>query len=74
MPFASGEPRNRVADLCIAPAAWSHPRCEFLFAIRRAAGLAIGLALDGSLANLAADVMLIVFHSLKAGGYIEAGE
>lgn len=44
-----------------------------LAAIFAAAGLAIGLALQGSLANLAAGVMIIVFRPLKAGDYVEAG-
>jgi len=42
-------------------------------AIIGAAGLAIGFALQGSLANFAAGVMLIVFRPFKAGDYIEAG-
>ncbi len=37
-----------------------------------AAGLAIGLALQGSLANFAAGVLLIIFHPFKVGDYIEA--
>lgn len=42
-------------------------------AIIGAAGLAIGLALQGSLANFAAGVMLIVFKPFKVGDYVEAG-
>jgi small conductance mechanosensitive channel len=42
-------------------------------AIIGAAGLAVGLALQGSLANFAAGVMLILFKPFKAGDYIEAG-
>jgi len=38
-----------------------------------AAGLAIGLALQGSLANFAAGVILIIFKPFKVGDYIEAG-
>lgn len=41
-------------------------------AIIGAAGLAIGLALQGSLANFAAGVLLILFRPFKAGDYIEA--
>lgn len=37
-----------------------------------AAGLAIGFALQGSLANFAAGVMLIMFKPFKVGDYIEA--
>lgn len=42
-------------------------------AIIGAAGLAIGFALQGSLANFAAGVLLILFRPFKAGDYIEAG-
>jgi len=40
-------------------------------AVLGAAGLAIGLALQGSLANFAAGVLLIIFRPFKAGDYIE---
>lgn len=43
-----------------------------LAAIIAAAGLAIGLALQGSLSNLAAGVMIILFRPFKIGDYIEA--
>ena len=42
-------------------------------AVVGAAGLAIGLALQGSLSNFAAGVLLIIFRPLKAGEYVEAG-
>ncbi len=38
-----------------------------------AAGLAVGLALQGSLANFAAGVMLIMFQPFKVGDEVEAG-
>lgn len=38
-----------------------------------AAGLAVGLALQGTLANFAAGVMIIMFEPFKAGNTIEAG-
>lgn len=41
-------------------------------AVVGAAGLAIGLALQGSLSNFAAGVLLIGFRFFKAGDYIEA--
>jgi small conductance mechanosensitive channel len=41
-------------------------------AVLGAAGLAVGLALQGSLANFAAGVLLIVFRPFRAGDYIEA--
>lgn len=43
-----------------------------LVAILGAAGLAIGLALQGSLSNFAAGIMLIVFRPFRAGDFIEA--
>ncbi|MBI9073387.1 MAG: mechanosensitive ion channel [Melioribacteraceae bacterium] len=42
-------------------------------AILGAAGLAIGLALQGSLSNFASGVLLIIFHPFKVGDYINAG-
>ncbi|HET8711857.1 MAG TPA: mechanosensitive ion channel domain-containing protein [Spongiibacteraceae bacterium] len=42
-------------------------------AIIGAAGLAVGLALQGSLSNFAAGVLLIIFRPFKHGDYIEAG-
>ena len=42
-------------------------------AILGAAGLAIGFALQGSLSNFAAGVMVIFFRPFKVGDYIEAG-
>ena len=41
-------------------------------AVLGAAGLAVGLALQGSLSNFAAGVMLIIFRPFKVGDYIEA--
>jgi small conductance mechanosensitive channel len=38
-----------------------------------AAGLAVGLALQGSLANFAAGVMLILFQPFRVGEEVEAG-
>jgi len=43
-----------------------------LIALIGAAGLAIGLALQGSLQNFASGVMLIVFRPFNTGNYIEA--
>ena len=42
-------------------------------AVLGAAGLAVGLALQGSLSNFAAGVLLIVFKPFKLGEFIEAG-
>lgn len=42
-------------------------------AVIGAAGLAVGLALQGSLANFAAGFLLIIFRPFKKGDYIEGG-
>lgn len=42
-------------------------------AVIGAAGLAIGLALQGSLANFAAGFLMIIFRPFKAGDYIDGG-
>jgi small conductance mechanosensitive channel len=42
-------------------------------AVIGAAGLAVGLALQGSLANFAAGVLVILFRPFKVGDFIEAG-
>jgi small conductance mechanosensitive channel len=44
-----------------------------LIALIGAAGLAVGLALQNSLQNFAAGVMLVVFRPFKLGDFIEAG-
>ncbi len=44
-----------------------------LIALLGAAGLAVGLALQNSLQNFAAGVMMIVFRPFKLGDFIEAG-
>jgi small conductance mechanosensitive channel len=48
------------------------PMTSFI-AIIGAAGLAVGFALQGSLGNFAAGVMLIIFRPFKAGDFVEAG-
>jgi small conductance mechanosensitive channel len=42
-------------------------------AVIGAAGLAVGFALQGSLANFASGVMLVIFKPFKSGDYVEAG-
>ncbi|HOW35243.1 MAG TPA: mechanosensitive ion channel [Candidatus Omnitrophota bacterium] len=42
-------------------------------AIIGAAGLAVGLALQGSLSNFAAGVMMVLFQPFRVDDYIEAG-
>ena len=44
-----------------------------LIAVFGAASLAVGLALQGTLSNVAAGVMLLIFRPFKAGDYVEAG-
>ena len=44
-----------------------------LIAILGAAGLAVGLALQGSLQNFASGVLLIIFRPFQVGNYIDAG-
>jgi small conductance mechanosensitive channel len=43
-----------------------------LIAVLGAAGLAVGLALQGTLSNFAAGVMLLIFRPFKVGDYVEA--
>ncbi|MEA2030911.1 MAG: mechanosensitive ion channel [candidate division Zixibacteria bacterium] len=43
-------------------------------AIIGAAGLAVGLALQGSLANFASGVMLIIFRPFKVGDFVKTGD
>lgn len=45
-----------------------------MIAVLGAASLAIGLALQGSLANLAAGVLLVIFRPFKVGDYIEVAD
>ena len=49
------------------------PSATFV-AILGSCGLAIGLALQGSLTNLAGGLMILIFHPFKVGHYIKAGE
>jgi len=44
-----------------------------LLAVLGAAGLAVGLALQGTLSNVASGVMLLVFRPFQVGDYIDAG-
>jgi len=43
-----------------------------LIAVLGAAGLAVGLALQGSLANFAAGILLIIFRPIKVDDFVEA--
>ena len=44
-----------------------------IIAVLGAAGLAIGLALQGSLANFAAGILIVIYRPYKVADYIEAG-
>ena len=44
-----------------------------LIAVLGAAGLAVGLALQGTLSNFASGVMLLIFRPFKVGDFVEAG-
>ncbi|WON77926.1 small-conductance mechanosensitive channel MscS [Serratia sp. UGAL515B_01] len=44
-----------------------------VIAVLGAAGLAVGLALQGSLSNFAAGVLLVAFRPLRAGEYVDLG-
>ena len=43
-----------------------------LIAVMGAAGLAVGLALQGSLSNFAAGVLIVIFRPYRVGDYVEA--
>ena len=43
-----------------------------MIALLGAAGLAVGLALQGSLANFAAGVLIVIFRPYRVGDYVEA--
>jgi small conductance mechanosensitive channel len=44
-----------------------------IIAVLGAAGLAVGLALQGTLSNFAAGTMLLLFRPFRAGDYVEVG-
>lgn len=44
-----------------------------LIAVVGAAGLAVGLALQGTLSNFAAGVMLLIFRPIRLGDFVEVG-
>ncbi len=62
-----------VAFVIISAAAQIGIQTASFVAVIGAVGLAIGFALQGSLSNLAAGVMLIIFKPIKVGDYINGG-
>ncbi len=48
-------------------------RTASFIAVLGAAGLAVGLALQGSLSNFASGVLLVIFRPFKVGDFLEAG-
>ena len=62
-----------LAFIVIAAVAQLGVQTASFIAVLGAAGLAVGLALQGSLANFAAGVLMIIFKPFKIGDYITAG-
>jgi small conductance mechanosensitive channel len=60
------------ALLFISVAAMIGIQTTSFIAVLGAAGLAVGLALQGSLANLAGGVLILIFRPYKVGDFIEA--
>lgn len=63
----------RVVLFIIAATYLGVPNTSFI-AILSSVGLAVGLALQGSLGNFAGGLMLLTFHPFRVGDYIQAGE
>ncbi len=61
------------AFVCIAALAQVGVQTASFVAIIGAAGLAVGLALQGSLANFAAGVLIVIFKPFKIGDFVDAG-
>ncbi len=61
----------QIALIVIVASIIGIPMSSFI-AILWAAGLAVGLALQGSLANFAGGILILLFRPFKAGEYIEA--
>ena len=74
VPLAAGSVRYGILIVTVlAVLAQFGVETTSLIAVLGAAGLAIGLALQGTLANVASGVMLLLLRPFKAGDYIEAG-
>jgi small conductance mechanosensitive channel len=62
-----------IAFVVIAAISQAGVETTSFIAVLGAAGLAVGLALQGSLSNFASGVMLIIFKPIKVGDYVEGG-
>jgi small conductance mechanosensitive channel len=62
-----------VALVLVAAAGKLGVQTTSFVAVLGAAGLAVGFALQGSLGNLAAGVMILLFRPFRVGDFIEAG-
>lgn len=71
--FASMIHGGLVIFICIAAIGKLGVQTTSFVAVIGAAGLAVGLALQGSLSNFASGVLLILFKPFKAGDVVKAG-
>ena len=73
-PFLSSSVRYLVIVIAfVAVLAEFGVQTTSIIAVLGAAGLAIGLALQGTLQNMAASIMLLVLRPFRVGEYIDAG-
>lgn len=69
--FANGVYYLTLAAVVIAVLSLFGIETTSLIAVLGAAGLAVGLALQGTLSNFASGVMLLIFRPFKVGDYVE---
>jgi small conductance mechanosensitive channel len=69
--FANGVYYLTLAAVVIAVLSLFGIETTSLIAVLGAAGLAVGLALQGTLSNFAAGVMLLIFRPFRVGDYVE---
>jgi len=69
--FSSGAYYMVLAAVVIAVLSLFGVETTSLIAVLGAAGFAVGLALQGTLANFAAGVMLLVFRPIRVGDFVE---
>jgi small conductance mechanosensitive channel len=69
--FANGVYYLTLAAVVIAVLSLFGIQTTSLIAVLGAAGLAVGLALQGTLSNFAAGVMLLIFRPFRVGDYVE---